>query len=194
MPIRITHRPDFEGRRLLLRRLRLQALREVVGNVEREILSRYAAGTGAATLGVRSSRLRSAPKREFSEQGGTISGRVFIPESGGKTDPVYARIHELGGEIKPKKGRYLAIPLKALRRGAAGGSSLSPKDFPFGGFFFRSKKGNLIYAVREKGTQGRVIPLFVMKESVRIPRRPVWAVTMANQRPQILARFDALAN
>jgi len=193
MSVTIRHKPDFAKRVELLRRLKLEAVRESVNDIEREILTRYASGTGPATLGVRTGRLRSSPKREIKATGTALVGRVFIPEAGGGTNPVYAGVHEFGATIRPRHGRFLAIPLAAARRGAAGGVSMGPRDYA-GGFFFRSRAGNLIFGVRSGGRVGRLIPLFVMKESVRIPSRPVWRVTFANQRPRVMERMRALAH
>jgi len=129
-------------------------------------------------------------RREIKAVGPWLSGRVFIAESGGNTIPVYARILEKGGTIKPKNGRYLSIPIGPLARR----SGLSPMNFPFGSFFFRSKKGNLIFAVREQVTRGKMTPLFVMKESVTIKARPVWGVTRANQLPRFRERVRAMTH
>jgi phage gpG-like protein len=191
MSVTIRHKPDFAKRVELLRRLKLDAVRESVNDIEREILTRYASGTGPATLGVRSGRLRSAPKREIRAIGVQLSGCVFI-EGKSWTNPVYAGVHEFGATIRPTRGRFLAIPLAAARSGAAGGVSVGPRDYA-GGFFFRSRNGKLLFGMRSGGRVGRLIPLFVMKESVRIPARPVWAVTAANQRPRVMERFRALA-
>jgi len=69
---------------------------------------------------------------------------------------VYARIQDLGGEIRPKSGKYLTIPLPGVR-----GSIRSHS----GGFFIRSKAGNLLYV--KKAGNG-IKPLFVLKDSVKI--------------------------
>jgi len=192
MSITIRQKPDFAKRAEMLRRLKLETVRESVNDIEREILTGYASGTGPATLGVRSGRLRSSVRREIKAVGPWLSGRVFI-EGKSRTNPVYAGVHEFGATIRPTRGRYLAIPLGAARSGAAGGVSKGPRDFA-GGFFFRSRAGNLLFGVRTGGRVGRLIPLFVLKESVRIPARPVWGVTRANQLPRFRERVRAMTH
>lgn len=73
--------------------------------------------------------------------------------------------------IRPKKGRYLTIPLDEAKTAAgnvkaeyAGG--LKSID---GGFFMKSKGGSLIFAIRKgKTSRARVRPLFVLVTSVEI--------------------------
>ena len=67
----------------------------------------------------------------------------------------YAAMQNYGGIIRPKKSRWLTIPLPGVR-----GSIRSHE-----GFFIMSKRGNLIYAKKSgKGLK----PLFVLKKQVRI--------------------------
>ena len=82
----------------------------------------------------------------------------------------YAAIHEYGGTIKPKSSKYLAIPLDAAKT-PAGVPRGAPRDFQ-DTFFFKSKAGNLL--IGQKGIGGGLIPLFVLKKSVEIPKRR-WA-------------------
>ncbi len=86
------------------------------------------------------------------------------------TNSKYARIHEKGskglpgGVIKPKKGKYLAIPLDAAKTKAKVGRELSPRNMTlsFGGF---SKKGNPLLRTVDG------IPMFVLVKSVKIKAR-----------------------
>jgi len=64
------------------------------------------------------------------------------------------------------KNKYLAIPIMDNLTDDAGVARFrSPLQVP-GGFFFTSKKGNLLFGV--KGDDGGVKPLFAMKESVTV--------------------------
>lgn len=72
------------------------------------------------------------------------------------TNLVYGPIHEFGGIVRPVRARMLAIPL-ARQKG-------SPRN-EAGLFLIRSRAGNLLLMNR-KG------PRWVLKEQVRIPRRP----------------------
>lgn len=69
--------------------------------------------------------------------------------------------------IRPKRAKMLAIPLPAAKT-QAGVPRGGPRDFP-GTFVIRSKAGNLL--VVQKGARNRLLPLFVLKPSVRIPAR-----------------------
>jgi hypothetical protein len=90
----------------------------------------------------------------------------------------YANIHATGGVIRPKRSKYLAIPLKdALTPSGGGlrGGALSAREFlsaipKVEIRIFRSKAGNLIIA-RKRGSRGMMQLLFVLKRSVYIPKR-----------------------
>lgn len=83
----------------------------------------------------------------------------------------YANLQEYGGTITPKNGRYLALPIgKALGpRGIP--KKRGPREYP-DGFFFTSKRGNLLFGVRVgKGKRKKIEPLYWLRESVKIPPR-----------------------
>lgn len=76
------------------------------------------------------------------------------------TDLSYAKIHEYGGVIAPKKGRFLAIPVSDTAK-----TSVSPRNFP----------GKL--HVRVNGGSGVLLDAdnivhFALVTSVTIPARP----------------------
>jgi len=86
----------------------------------------------------------------------------------------YARIHEYGGVIKPKKAKFLAIPLQKTRGGAASfASAMGPRNYPGKLTFVVSKKGNLLLGLvlYKGGKQKGFKPLYVLKRSVYIPPR-----------------------
>lgn len=83
----------------------------------------------------------------------------------------YANLQEYGGTITPKNGRYLALPIgKALdRRGIP--KKRGPREYP-DGFFFTSKRGNLLFGIRVgKGKKKEIQPLYLLRDSVKIPPR-----------------------
>ncbi|MEA3225733.1 MAG: hypothetical protein U9Q07_07255 [Planctomycetota bacterium] len=96
----------------------------------------------------------------------------------------YASIHETGGEIKPRRRKFLAIPLPGARTkaGVTKGSMIGvvkgqsqPSLYGVKGLFpIVSKKGNLLL-VKKKGAG--FVPLFVLKKSVAIPARLKFAET-----------------
>lgn len=75
----------------------------------------------------------------------------------------YARVQELGGVIRPRRKKWLTIPLDAAKTGSGVLRARAP--FWEDTFFRRSKKGNLILW-QKKGDE--IIPLFVLKKQVRL--------------------------
>lgn len=72
------------------------------------------------------------------------------------TNLEYGPIHEFGGTIRPKKGKYLAIPIGSL------------KGSPVGkGLHLRKARGSTLLLVDSAGDAQ-----YVLKESVTIPAKP----------------------
>lgn len=86
----------------------------------------------------------------------------------------YAPIHEYGGVIKPKNGKYLAIPIGKTQTQSlvTKGKFLSPRNI-VGLKFIKTKSGKA-FLVRKtgKGKKATTEFLYALKESVRIPARP----------------------
>lgn len=79
------------------------------------------------------------------------------------SDLPYARIHDVGGTIRPKRAKYLAIPLRPpVPRGLRG---LSPRFDSTPMRAWRSKKGNLL--LWQVG-RGPARPRYLLRESVEI--------------------------
>lgn len=116
---------------------------------------------------------------------GTLELRVF--SAGMK----YANIQEYGGVVRPKNAKYLALPIgNALGpRGVARKSG--PRAYP-DGFFFTSKKGNLIFAVKTGSKKKRRIePLYLLRKSVTIPPRFGFRKTWTKLGPDRIQRVRA---
>ena len=109
------------------------------------------------TGGLRRS-LQEKRAKKVQERGDGVIGIVG-------TNLKYAAIHEYGGTIRPKRAKWLAIPLKGAltARGVARGG---PRDFK-NTFFAMSKNGNLIMFSKSMGS---IIPLFALKKEVKIPK------------------------
>jgi phage gpG-like protein len=101
----------------------------------------------------------------------------------------YARIHEFGGTITPKKAQYLAIPMAAAKTGTGVSRYESPRQVP-GLFVFKSKAGNLLLARRE-GKKGKLKLFFVLKKSVKIPARPYLGPAVNAIKPTVKDRLMA---
>ena len=101
--------------------------------------------------------LRNSLYSQIEETTDRILGRF------GTKDIVYARIHEFGGLILPRRSRYLAIPLPGTR--------FKPAEY-LNTFVARSKAGNLLIFQKAQGRGGETIkPLFVLKKYVVMPER-----------------------
>lgn len=118
-------------------------------------LTGEAAAKRAATvrLAVRSGLLRNSIRAEVRQVEG--GGELALSAS-----PIYARIQEEGGTIRPKRGRYLAIPLRGAVPGDRAGA---------GAFVFTSASGRKFLARRTE--EGALILLAVLKESVTLKGR-----------------------
>jgi len=93
----------------------------------------------------------------------------------GKNSVVYADIQERGGTIRPKGHPFLTIPMPGVKGRIA--------NFP-GGFFFKSKKGNLLYS-GPTGKGGKLKPLFLLKPQVTLPARRWFSTPIAERRPEL---------
>lgn len=114
----------------------------------------------------------------------SITGRTFpgkivkaIIGSGifGARAVKYARIHEKGGKIKPRRAKMLTIPLPGIKGVAA--------NYP-DAFIIKSKAGNILL-VEKKGKAG-LRPLFVLKKEVTIPARHWLSQSIAEMKPELL--------
>jgi len=113
----------------------------------------------------------------------SVTGRTFkekliyaIIGSGifGRKGVRYARIHEKGGTIKPKKAKMLTIPLPGVKGRAA--------NYP-DSFIIKSKKGNLLI-VEKRGKKG-LRPLFSLKKKVKIPPRKWLSRSIKEMKPDL---------
>lgn len=82
----------------------------------------------------------------------------------------YGLIHEIGGTIRPKKAKYLAIPSDRVKT-AAGVQRASPRDFA-NTFFHR--RGDRLFLLQKTGASS-VQLLFTLVKKVKIPKRPYLA-------------------
>lgn len=99
------------------------------------------------------------------------------------TTSPYAKIHEHGGQIRPRSAKYLAVPLPAART-KGGDTRGGPRSFA-NTFFAKSKAGNLIL-FQNQGKGKKPLPLFVMKKQVTLkPRLGFFEEWTAHQKKRI---------
>lgn len=99
-----------------------------------------------------------------------LSGRSIIvgPAAGDSSElAAYAAANEFGATVRPKKGKYLAVPLRPEAR------DRSPRDFNLEYIPPKTTGGNPILAlvVKTKGAKDRVIPYYVLLKKIEIPER-----------------------
>ena len=142
----------------------------LVAAIRMEVLKQRLIDTG---------NLRNSIDAEITEDGSKII--IMVGSYGVK----YAAIHELGGEIRPKSSKYLAIPLN--RRAKTG----SPRNFNLG-YFKNPKTGKrLLYdkSLPKNKTTGGLLKnayMYVLKESVTIKARPYIVPGIKKSIPKII--------
>lgn len=124
-------------------------------------------------LKVRTGHLRNSIGSQITFETGRIKSVIGSGARTGRRLP-YANIHETGGVIRPKRGKYLAIPIGNMRT-AAGVGKMPARDF------FRANKSSafivngIVYnAVGKTG----ISPSYVLKRSVTIPARHYMSLTV----------------
>lgn len=90
----------------------------------------------------------------------------------------------LGGPLRPKHGKYLAIPTQNAKRGK--GRGLAPRDTP-GLVFITSKAGNPLL-IRPKG-RGQFDVMFLLRTQVTIPPHPTMERAVSRAQPAVDARL-----
>jgi hypothetical protein len=138
----------------------------------------YQPGPTRRKLRTRSGHLRaSVGGRVTGERLGTL--RALLRVGGGRAG--YARLHEKGGTIRPKRGRYLTVPLpEALRPGTGtlrpGAVIRRGADGYYTNFgptvILQSGRHRVIYVRKARGRgRNRLMPLYVLKEQIRVKPR-----------------------
>lgn len=154
-------------------------MRRVATDWEREMVigqfSGYYPGlTSGRKLRNRSGALRSSVKA--SVVGGSTLGSVGVQFTAGSAAAGYATIQEYGGVVRPKKRKYLRVPLPAAMT-SSGVVRAGVKPIRSGSgwrtadgnpTFVRAKNGRAV-VYQKKGSA--VEPLFVLKGSVKIKGR-----------------------
>lgn len=118
-------------------------------------------GTTSRTLSVRSGGGLRSIKESIKVD---ISGN----EVTGSISAAKLSVHETGATITAKNVQYLTIPLTAAMDSRGLPLRARARDWE-NTFVARSKRGNLIIFQRQTG--GKILPLYLLKHSVKIPPR-----------------------
>jgi len=142
-------------------------------------------GTSDRTLSRRSGDLIQSIKDSV-----RVTGTTLATVEGGIGGAFYLRTHEYGATIRPKKAKYLAIPLpEALN---ANGTPKLASLRPWKNTFVKpSKAGNLLI-FQKRGRH--IVPLYVLKKEVKIRPRLGLGETLQAGLPYFVDRsMDRLA-
>ena len=119
-------------------------------------------------------RLRSAIEAGVTEEGGALTGFVRVDE---KTAP-YASAQEWGATIRPRRSKYLTVPLRGTPRQPA---STFPNTFV-------RRVHEKLFLFQKNGKNIRA--LFVLKKEVKIPKRPFMEPALEKNRDAILETVE----
>jgi hypothetical protein len=127
-----------------------------------------------------------------------ISMTIWISGPGA----AYAKIHEFGGEIKPKTAKFLWLPAKANQT-PTGEARITPREaIARGGFINYKAQGSLgaatFYATPLRKPRGKkagphLEALFHLRKSVRIPARMGATTMFARKMEQLGAKIAFVA-
>lgn len=163
------------------------AIREFMENVNaslaRDNSTPYAPGAQADGLQRRSGKaLKAMTSHTIRSTDKQVTGKIAVP--------FYLRQLERGGIVRARKGKYLAIPLPAALN-ADGTPIDNDRGRAWGRtFVIKSQRGNLV-VVRRDGRHG-LVPLYALKQNVRMPARPGAAYHMAREFIETGKRIQAM--
>lgn len=158
---------DFEAITPIVKRILRDYMKAVLASVRSRISTPYPGGTSAAgafpgSLSKRSGRMLAT----FADTRIGISRTKDPIEVTFLLDGI-AAVHERGATITPKRAKYLTIPLPPALTGQGVPKRKSAREWQ-NTFVLKSKKGNLLI-VQKVGKE--IVPLYVLKKSVTIPKR-----------------------
>lgn len=171
------------GAGALLRELHIIAL-DYAGRAETEAKARV-----GDVLNTRSGRLRGSIAGRVVKRDGYVN--VMLTAGGGGDDVKYAAVHEYGAEganaIRPKKGKFLTIPVHPELKTAAGvGRVPSARDIP-GLTFAQSLGGQPVLLHRLTGEVW-----YLLRKRVEIPARPYLAPSMKEIQSRMIPEVEDL--
>ena len=127
---------------------------------------------GFSGLKVRTGRLRQSIAGRY--KAGPAVHDIVLSAGGARAgkEVRYAAIHEYGGTVRPKNGRYLRIPMGAAVTGAGVDRFTTPLRQSGAGLFRVQKaEDGRLFLVKTVG-KGKGQPWYRLVTSARIPARP----------------------
>jgi hypothetical protein len=105
----------------------------------------------SSRLRTRSGRLRNSIRGSVRNRGEAIEMVLSAGGAMGRRDVSYARAQEEGATIAPRRGRYLAIPLRAALTPAGVPRRAGPREYGDELYFFRARNGDAFLASKKSG-------------------------------------------
>ena len=133
---------------------------------QQRMQARLRGPTGKNTLSRRTGALARSVKHTLTK----LPQGFRLTLSVGANAP-YAIVHEEGRTITPKKAKYLAIPLAAAKTSAGVARLASPRLDPTLKFIMSRSGKKLLVRMPGTGKRARIVPHYVLKDSVQIPPR-----------------------
>lgn len=186
----VWHGAQFEKQLAGLVQSKLKLAAEETRNHVKEKLSegrRGSVGTHASTYGpgtpphVDTGRLRNSIFWDLTSPTSAIVGTPLL----------YGLFMELGADVRPKKGKYLAIPwsAQAKRHSQSGGSA---RDFSANGKKLRKigRSKNTFFLVEDVGGKSaRSVIHYIITDHAHIPAHPFLRPSLDEMRPRIQEIF-----
>lgn len=97
-------------------------------------------------------------------------------------------IHETGGTIRPRSSKYLAIPTKFALDASGKDRRGGPRNYGGNRTFSRRTKSGALFVFRREGK--RIVPLYLLKRSVKINARLGLQDTLERGTPRLVAEVE----
>ena len=178
-----------EKKRRTLKVLGAEGVKEVRGNIENETApsgakwtpSLRASSEGGRTLRKSGALWRSIDAAELDDS----TAVVFVNAARFPEVEKYAMIHNFGGVIRSKTGKKLTVPIHKMSRG----KTVADMKRYFDVIYVLRRDGRPPVIMGKNGTRGKPVALFVLKDSVKIPKREFMGLSPA-AKSRLTARLE----
>jgi phage gpG-like protein len=141
----------------------------------------------------------SAPGSPPARNTGTLARSIQIDASDKNslkvgTNIIYAKIQEFGGVIRAKRVKFIPVPVNVQAKRISAANPRGLKNVP-NLVVIKTKKQALLVQIKSKGRgkNRRDVwgAVWVLKGSVRLPKRPYMAPALAEYKPQSTTDYAA---
>jgi hypothetical protein len=176
-----------DARKQLLAQIKRQLWRTKNTVVSRMIKEHMSGPTGPSSVSVRSGQLRRSLDGTVATWSGEKKMMLVMFFGGGVP---YARIHEYGGTITPKRAKNLAVPVGAAKTRAGVARYSGPTSIFAALKFILNKKTGKKLLVR--AGRGPLEVLFVLVPSITLPPRLNFGKTFAEEATKVVTAIKEI--